>query len=66
MELIRARRVTEQICILNKSAMQRTQSFYSVRIWVWKDDGSSEDEGLFVTQSSRKTDISGEIEGNVV
>ena len=37
-----------------------------MRTQVEKDDGSSEDEGLFITQSSMKGDISAEIEGNVV
>ena len=42
------------------------QSFYSVATWVRKTMDSSEEEGLFITQSSTKGDISAEIEGNVV
>ena len=42
------------------------QSFYSVATWVRKTMDLSEEEGLFITQSSTKGDISAEIEGNVV
>ena len=42
------------------------QSFYSVATWVRKTMDSSEEEELFITQSSTKGDISAEIEGNVV
>ena len=60
MELIRARRVREQICILYKP--ENSVILLSANLGlVW-----SEDKGLFITQSSRKTDISAEIEANVV
>ena len=45
---------------------QRIQSFYSVATWVRKTMDSSEEKGLFITQSSTKGDISAEIEGNVL
>ena len=58
MELTRARRVREQICILYKP--ENSVILLSANL------GWSENEGLFITQSSRKTDISAETEANVV
>ena len=63
MELIRARCVTEQICILYKP--ENSVLLLSANLGL-EDDGSLEDEWLFITQGSRKTDISAEIEGNVM
>ena len=65
MELIRARRVTLQICILykpEKSVILLSANLGLERRWM----DSWEDEGLFITQSSTKADISVEMEGNVV
>ena len=65
MELIRARHVTLQICILykpEKSVILLSQCEPGFR----KTMDSWEDEGLFITQSSTKADISAEMEGNVV
>ena len=64
MELIRARRVTLQICILYKP--ENSGHFTQCEPGFRKTMGSSEDEGLFITQSSTKGDISAEIEDNVV
>ena len=91
MELIRARRVTVQICILCKPEnsgilLSANDGFvgrrrvihytctelYEGRYFSAEIPGfrktmvSSQDEGLFITQSSTNADISGEIEGNVV
>ena len=66
MGLIRARRVTLQICILYKpenSFILLSANLGLERRWIrWK----TKDYRLFITQSSTKGDISAEIEGNVV
>ena len=65
MELIHARRVTLQICILYKPE----KPVILLRPGFRKTMDSWEDEGLFITQtaqSSTKADISAEMEGNVV
>ena len=95
MELIPARCVTLQICILYKpenSVILLSANLGLERRWICrktkgyllhrvlrkqifqqkslgfnrKTMNSSEDEGLFITQSSTNADISAEIEGNVV
>ena len=65
MGLIRARRVTLQICILYKP--ENSVILFSANLGLeLKRMDSSEDEGFFIIQSSTKGDISAEIEGNVV
>ena len=59
MELIRARRVTLQICILYKP--EKSVVFTQCEPGFIKTMVSWEDEGLFITQSSTKADISAEI-----
>ena len=65
MGLIRARRVTLQLCILYKPENSFSH-FIQCQPGFRKTMDSSEDEGLFITQSPTKGDISAEIEGNVV
>ena len=67
MELIRARRVTLQICILykpEKSVILLSANLGLERRWI--RGKTREDEGLLSTQSSTKADTSAEMEGNVV
>ena len=66
MELIRARRVREQICILYKPENSVILLSANLGLERRRIVRSSEDKGLFITQSPRKTHISAEIEANVV
>ena len=68
MGLIRARRVTLQICILYKqeNSVRIQCEIIQCEPGFRKTMDSSEDEGLFITQSSTEGDISAEIKCNVV